>query len=199
MDIEEAKRLAQERAKRNAIKLGVPNSVKPSNVNTSDRPDLTTFDDLMEGYLTGTAYLTSGMAFDIQTLSPGDLVIVVGTPLVKLLMDQGAKIEEASTVDDLNQAIQAMGNEEQEEVYKSPDFRDIMINAICRSVISINFVNKRATQCDSSRKEVSVIDRLSELDRFELFMQIMAIATTPQDIDDIASFPPTDEEPENET
>jgi hypothetical protein len=191
-----ARRLSQERAVNNARKT-IPQS-SPGNKQSSNMP-FTSADDLLKNYVTATAYTSSGHAFEIQSLSPGDYVITLGVPIIRLLISKGITSENTSDQNVINKAIEKLDDATKEELFSSDEFQDIMSVIICRGVISIRFVNKHQRECNPERKEVSVIDRLSDQDRYELFMQIMPISINPEIVTDIAEFPETGEDTESTT
>jgi len=164
---DKTRQLSKKRASQNTKKrITGSNSKKSPSISV-----LTSADDLLKNYRTATAFTTSGHAFNIQSLSPGDYVITLGLPIIKLLIDKGVKVDNVSDSKQVNSAIDKLNSQDKIEIFETEKFQDIMSVIICRGVKSVKFVNMPPEKCEKTPdgqhwKEVSVTDALSDSDRY---------------------------------
>lgn len=169
----DAKEVASKRASEKAgerVSEEVSERVKESKRPTI--PGMTTYQDLMERYKTNVVRTPSGLTFLIQTVNPGDYMSIAGTPLLKYWSDKGIDFSDNEA---RLKSIDAMTDEQKTELTLDDNFQDMVRSVVCAGVYSLNLVNKRQAQCDSSKEELSV-DLIPMADLFVLFTEIISLS-----------------------
>lgn len=153
---------------------------------------LTTYEELIqrEAARTSIVKTNSGLAFEIKGLSPGDFVIIMGSPFVKSFISAGVESTDKSAAEKI---VKGLEPERAIELISDPDLLSVAKTAICSSVLSVNFVSKPQEQCDPEQKEVSV-DQLDFVDLMNLFNAIMRLSTPGVEVTDAMFFRKTGEE-----
>lgn len=191
----DAENLAKERASEKAKDVSVVNSsaatdkevTQPSFVkskSSDSRPDLTSYEDMVEEYQTTFVRTSSDKVFEIESIGPGEFMLIFGSPLAQALTNIGfdpgdlegsaKKLEEASI-------------EQKVDVLLGHDFQDFAESIICAGVISINFVRKSQRECDKDEQEVSVSLLLFQ-DLCELFNAIIRLSVSREEVGLIEFF-----------
>lgn len=177
----DAKRLAQKKASDKQRKLAKENN--PISKPKPQKAGLTSYNDLISGYETAFVKTTSGKTFEIQSIDPGIVFILMGTPVMSMLSNKGADFTDAESV---NKAIQALSIDEKVEVSQNELFNNLICQTICEGVVSVHFVNKPQYECDAGKNELSV-NLLSKIDQTELFEAIMGLIK-PDRLQELAEF-----------
>ena len=177
----DAQKLAQKRASDKQSKLA-----KESKIISNPKPQkagLTGYDDLVAGYETAFIKTTSGKTFEIQSIDPGIVFILMGTPIISMLSNKGADLADADSV---NKTIQALSIDEKVDASQNELFNNLIYQSICEGVVSVHFVNKPQYECDPDKKELSV-NLLSKIDQTEIFEAIMGLIK-PDRLQELAEF-----------
>lgn len=146
-------------------------------------PKLTTYEELDSLYRTAIVATSSGMSFKIQTVSPGDFMIVAGSPILKKLVEHDVDL---TNKEQISAVIDGMSTQQKADLVSDGSFLRMARQIVCAGVISINFVDKLQDECDRSKQEVSV-DRLPMPDLLDLFTGIMTLAVS-EDEEEAAKF-----------
>jgi hypothetical protein len=181
----DAKRIAQKRASDKQRKIAKENNSvsKPKPQKAGLTNYLTSYDELISGYETAFVKTTSGKTFEIQSIDPGIVFILMGTPVMSMLSNKGADMTDANAV---NKAIQALSIDEKVEVSQNELFNNLINQTICEGVVSVHLVNKPQYECDPDKKELSV-NLLSKIDQTEIFEAIMGLIK-PDRLQELAEF-----------
>jgi hypothetical protein len=177
----DAKKLAQKRASDKQRKLAKES--KAISNTKSQREGLTGYDDLVAGYETAFIKTTSGKTFEIQSIDPGIVFILMGTPVISMLSSKGADLADAESV---NKTIQALSIDEKVDASQNELFNNLIHQSICEGVVSVHFVNKPQYECDPNKQELSV-NLLSKIDQTEIFEAIMGLIK-PDRLQELAEF-----------
>lgn len=145
--------------------------------------NMTSYDDLLSVYETAFVKTTSGKTFEIQSIDPGIVFILMGTPVMSMLATKGADLTDAESV---NKAIQALSIDEKVELSQNELFNNLIHQVICEGVVSVHFVNKPQYECDPDKKELSVT-LLSKIDQTDVFEAIMGLMK-PERLQELAEF-----------
>jgi hypothetical protein len=140
---------------------------------------LATANDFWTDYETGFVTISKDRLLEIQSLDPGDFLIILDTPFVKMLNDKGVDVTDSEAV---TQAVNDLTDSEKMEVYKQ-NIRKV----ICAGVVSVKFVDKLPQYCDPE-KEVSV-DRLSQDDQTIIYNAIKELSVPEEVAEKASSFP----------
>lgn len=148
------------------------------------RPDLTSYEDLVKEYQTTFVRTSSGKVFEIETIGPGEYMMIFGSPLAQALTNMGLDPD-----DPKGSALRLadVSIEQKIDVLLGHDFQDFAENIICAGVISINFVRKPQRECDEDKQEVS-ISRLPFQDLCELFNAVIRLSVSGEEMGLIEFF-----------
>lgn len=150
----------------------------------NDERKLTSYDDLVAEYRTTMVETSTGKVFEVQNVSPGDLLLIAGSPLMAELTLQGLDLKDAGTV---SESVMAMPPAKQLQLISNPDFLRTVKKTVCLGVISVNLVDKEQKDCDAEVQEVSLA-RLLLPELFQIFTAILQISATDQEVKDFYSF-----------
>ncbi len=134
--------------------------------------------DFWTDYETGFVTISKDRKLEIQSLDPGAFFLVLDTPFLNLLIERGADVKDESS---MQRVIDSLTDEERIKAYE-----DNVRKIICMGVVSVRFVNKPPSRCDSDR-EVSV-DRLSPVDQMTIYNAIRALSMPEEDAETANSF-----------
>lgn len=146
--------------------------------------ELTSYEQLVAEYRTTIVETSSGKVFEVQNISPGDLLLVAGSPLVAELTEQGLDMTDAGSV---SESVMAMPQSKQIELVTNPDFLRTVKLTVCMGVISVNLVDKEQRECDATLHEVS-LSRLLIPELFQVFTAILQLSATDREVQDFYSF-----------
>jgi len=187
MGIEDAKKLAQDRATASTKEtedqarllesLGEPQKGQKSAEPTSNA-DLTSYDEFLAGYKTCYVKTSSGKTFEVQGLSPGDFMALIGSPLAKALIGFGLDIENPL---EALQKLDSLPTDQQVDLLIGDSFQAFAREVICTGVISLKFVDKDQRDCDKSAEEISVW-LLPFQDLCEVFNAIIRLTASNEEI-----------------
>jgi hypothetical protein len=185
MNKDEARSIAQQRASEKAQSVPNPNeSRNPTRRSPTRRADLMSYEELVQGHRTAIVKTTSGKAFEIQSLSPGEYVSMIGSPITKRLADAGIDVTDGNTA---SARLRQLPPDELVSLVSDAGVLDLAQHIVCKGVISINFVMKPQHECDPARKEVS-IDRLSIPELGELEAAIVQLGESDEDVEFVQLF-----------
>ena len=133
---------------------------------------LTTPEDLLQGYDTTTITTENGHGYVIESFVPGNLLIDIGSPVVKQFTD---------------------GIEEGEESVRSPindqNVFEHIKNIVCKHVISVRFSQAPQHLC---REGTVSIDRVEQEEVLEIYRQLRDFSFRDAETFQAAGTPDTD-------
>lgn len=127
-----------------------------------DNAQYTSYEELLSGYETRAVTLSSGKMFEVQSLSPGDFMSILGTPIIRRAIEN-----QSITDEDLRTSL------------------ELVKEIVCLGVISVKFVNKAQYECGEG--EIS-INRLTQDEIVELYTQIMELSIPNKEEELVNSF-----------
>lgn len=175
--------VARERASENARQIPLPQEEQAPVPKTASA-GLTTREELLSAYRTTIVKTTSGNAFEIRAISPGDFLLYLGSPMLKALADAGIDVGEPGAV---SQAVADMSTGEAVDVITKGDLVELARRNVCAAVISLNFVMKPQGECDESTQETSIF-LLSVIDAVDLYTAIVHFSVGDEDVDMVRVF-----------
>jgi len=103
---------------------------------------------------------------EIQSIDPGDFLLISDTPFVQMLLDKGVDMKDGEAI---NEAYNTFTDEEKYE-----SFIHNVKKCVCHGVVSVKFVNKSPSECN---KDIEVsVDRLSTEDLMTVYNAIKQIS-----------------------
>ncbi len=103
---------------------------------------------------------------EIQSIDPGDFILISDTPFVQMLLDKGVDMKDGEAI---NKAYETFTDEE-----KYDSFIYNVKKVVCHGVVSVKFVNRSPNQCNRD-SEVSV-DLLSTEDLMTVYNAIKTLS-----------------------
>lgn len=177
--------VARERASEKARQISPPQEKQEqAPIPKTASAGLTTREELLSAYRTTIVRTTSGNAFEIRAISPGDFLLYLGSPMLKALADSGIDVGEPGAV---SQAVADMSTGEAVDVITKGDLVELARRNVCAGVISLNFVMKPQGECDDSKQETSVF-LLSVIDAVDLYTAIVHFSVGDEDVDMVQTF-----------
>lgn len=152
---------------------------KPSD----SRPDLTSYDDLVGEYQTTFVRTSSDKVFEIESIGPGEFMMIFGSPIAQVLSDIGIDLDDPER----EKKLVDISIEDKVDVLLSHDFQEFAENIVCAGVISINFLRRPQRECDQDKQEVSV-SRLHFQEMCELFNAIIRLSVSGEEMGLIEFF-----------
>ncbi|MYA99783.1 hypothetical protein F4X90_08895 [Candidatus Poribacteria bacterium] len=140
---------------------------------------LTTIEDLLSGYQEKDFELSTGKVFTIQSFTPGNLLIDVGSPIVELLTD--------ASEEDLRQMPLDLPNTRAGRAWSH--FEQI----VCDNVTSIRFSPEAQNMLPTGLVSIRCLT-LGEIR--ELYVAIRDLSVSPEELESFREAHKTDEEPE---
>ena len=153
---------------------------------------LTTYDELIqrEAARTSIVKTSSGLAFEVGALAPGDFAMLLGSPFLQRFTDAGIDVRNENTV---KETVERLDGESVARLVTDPELLNASRALVCLSVTSINFVDKPQQQCDQEREEISV-DLLDFVDLMNICTAILRLSTPSAEAADAVLFREADEE-----
>ncbi len=150
------------------------------------RSRLTTYEDYAEQLVTVIVETSSGKVFEVQKVTPGEILKAAGSPLMDLLTQEGLDFGKDGR-EEAEEKVRQLPDEKKIEIVSDPEFMGIAKSIVCSGVISVNFVDKPRSECDREKKEVPA-DVLNMRELMDLFTAIMSISVGEGEVQEFYTF-----------